>query len=98
MSYPNIETLSRIRGLQSGVIYVDYDDTLCINGNPNIPLINELRDAQKRGISVHLWTHAGFNEANHRADSMIQYGLTFDDVHCNVQKADLIIDNLAVCP
>ena len=87
--------------LQAGqVIYVDFDDTLFTRdtGTPNAPLIEALQAARRRGILVHLWTHADFAETINRVEIMRGYGLVFDDVHCGVKKGDLIIDNLAISP
>ena len=38
------------------IIAVDFDGTLCIDGKPNVPLINRLRQEQQRGNIVILWT------------------------------------------
>ncbi len=38
------------------IIAVDFDGTLCINGNPNTALIKKLKQAQHNGNIVILWT------------------------------------------
>lgn len=38
------------------IIAVDYDDTLSLNGEPNAQLIAKLRQAQRTGNIVILWT------------------------------------------
>lgn len=89
----------RLRQLKSGqTAFVDYDDTLWVDGKPNKMLIESLIQAQNRGVSIHLWTHANFYETIIRVENMRKYGLRFDFVHCGIEKADLIIDNLAVTP
>jgi hypothetical protein len=95
------DVYDRLRELTAGqVVYVDYGDTLwdSVGQMPNIQLISALKEAKRRGILVHLWTHEGFAEAVKRVEVMEGYGLIFDDVHCGVPKANLIIDNLSVPP
>lgn len=38
------------------IIAVDFDDTLSINGQPNVPLFNQLITERQRGARVILWT------------------------------------------
>ena len=95
------DVYDRLNALTMGqCAWVDYADTLWFESTqePNILLIDALKTAQARGIRIFLWTHEGFKTALERCKVMKRYGLIFDDVFCSVQKASLIIDNLAVSP
>gem|GEM_PF-1722542 len=99
--YKYYDVYDRIRALNPGqIIYVDYDDTLIFHAaqEPNLPLINALKEARERGVLIYLWTHSDFYETSKRVEHMQNYGLIFDKVYCSAQKGDLIIDNLAVSP
>ena len=99
-----MDVYDRINELPAGSsIFVDLHDTLLFGGSfgaeVNLPLVEALIAAQRRGIAVCLWTAGTFNEALHGVNIMAQHGLAFEDVFCNVLKpAGLIIDNIAVNP
>ena len=92
------EHIASLRPGQS--IFCDLHETLYDRGSNkiNTPLIDALRAAKKRGIALCLWTGGTFEETVHGVELMKQYNLHFDDVFCNVLKADLFIDNKAVAP
>lgn len=50
------------------IIAVDFDGTLQINGTANIGLIQRLRQAQRRGDTVILWT---CREGNRLAEALL---------------------------
>ena len=87
------------------IIAVDFDGTLCIKNAPNMPLINRLKQEQRRGNIVILWT---CREGDRLKDAVIflrRIGFIPNYVNCNaaetIQKygdprkiyADIYIDD-----
>lgn len=65
------------------IIAVDFDGTLQINGQPNLPLIYRLRKAQRRGDIVILWTCRTGKALRDAASVCFTYGLRFNFINEN---------------
>lgn len=91
------------------IIACDFDGTIEKDGKPNISLINKLREEQRRGNVVILWTCRSGIRLNEAIHFMTRYGLRPNYVNANVPKmvskfgcdsrkvfADVYIDDKAV--
>lgn len=98
------------------IIAVDFDGTLCYSqwpdlGEPNLPLINYLKQWKSNGNKLILWTCRA-NDALTRAVAWcLEHGLEFDAINDNLQEVvdfygnnsrkitcDWYIDDKAVLP
>ncbi len=88
------------------IIAVDFDDTLMINKQPNMPLILRLKREQRGGNTVILWTCREGKSLKSAILFLRQHGFMPNFVNCNsplgIKKmghdsrkvyADLYIDN-----
>lgn len=93
------------------IVAVDFDDTLSINGKPNLPLIEKLKAHQRRGDAVILLTCRQGKRLTEAVRMCAQNGLRFHAVNENLPQiiarfgynprkifADLYIDDKAVKP
>jgi hydroxymethylpyrimidine pyrophosphatase-like HAD family hydrolase len=98
------------------IIAVDFDGTLCYSnwpllGEPNIPLINYLKNQRKEGNKLILWTCRAGNELTDAVDWCHKQGLTFDAINDNLPEVvelygnnsrkitcDYYIDDRAILP
>ena len=98
------------------VIAVDFDGTLCENawpdiGEPKLPIIHAVQDAQYRGDKLILWTNREGAALNDALEWCGRYGLKFDAVNANLPElmeqygndprkigADIYIDDKAARP
>lgn len=93
------------------IIAVDYDDTLAINGEPNTRLIAMLRQAQKTGNTVILWTCREGKTLVEAVNNLRMWGFVPNLINQNAREAamrlgrdsrkiyaDLYIDDKAVKP
>lgn len=64
-------------------IAVDFDDTLKIDGQPNIALIRELNRAKRGGAVLILWTCRAGASLQDALSFCGRYGLRFDFVNDN---------------
>ncbi len=98
------------------IIAVDFDGTLCYSnwpllGEPNIPLINYLKNQRKEGNKLILWTCRAGNELTDAVDWCHKHGLTFDAINDNLPEVvklygnnsrkitcDYYIDDRAILP
>lgn len=98
------------------IIAVDFDGTLCYSnwpllGEPNIPLINYLKNQRKEGNKLILWTCRAGNELTDAIDWCHKQGLTFDAINDNLPEVvelygnnsrkitcDYYIDDRAILP
>lgn len=93
------------------IIAVDYDGTLEVNGQMNMALISNLRNAQMQGNIVILWTCRDGQSLRSAVNSLIQCGFqpnlinenapqTIQRLRNNPRKifADVYIDDKAVKP
>lgn len=93
------------------IISVDFDDTLKINGKPNIGLIEHLKANQRAGNIIILNTCRQGKRLANAVSFCRQYGLVFHAVNENVPVAvkmlgynprkiyaDLYIDDKAIKP
>lgn len=91
------------------IIAVDFDGTLQIDGKPNEALFARLRQDQRRGHIIILWTSRGGNRLVEAVEFMRQNGLAPNYVNQNVPQmiqklgydsrkifADVYIDDKAV--
>lgn len=97
-----------------GIIAVDFDGTLCEDhfpeiGQPNWPLIYFLKEKQREGSKIILWTCRCGSVLNEAVSWCKKHGLIFDTVNANVPEnimqyggsdsrkiyADLYIDDRA---
>lgn len=70
---------------------VDFDGTLCEYawpgiGSPNVHLIDYLRERQKEGHKIILWTCRVGDKLNEAVYWCRKYGLTFDAVNENLPE------------
>ena len=75
--------------MNSKVIAVDFDGTLCESkypniGNPNLSLINFLIDLQKHGHKLILWTCRTDELLDNAVKFCNRYGLEFDAINSNI--------------
>ena len=93
------------------IIAVDYDDTLAIGGEPNLPLIARLTDAQRQGHTVILWTCREGQSLRDAVEFLLRHGFRPNLINRNAPAAvrfaghdsrkiyaDLYIDDKAVKP
>ncbi len=98
------------------IIAVDFDGTLCESrypeiGQPNIPLINGLKEKQAQGDKLILWTCRSGEYLEKAVEWCRSHGLTFDRVNENLPEilelwgndsrkitADVYIDDRAAAP
>jgi len=98
------------------IIAADFDGTLCYSnwpllGEPNIPLINYLKNQRKEGNKLILWTCRAGNELTDAIDWCHKQGLTFDAINDNLPEVvelygnnsrkitcDYYIDDRAILP
>ena len=91
------------------IIAVDFDDTLCVNGAPNIPLIQKLKQAQRSGSVVILWTCRDGARLSEAISFLKTNGFVPNAVNCNTPEsirrlghdsrkifADIYIDDKAI--
>ena len=77
--------------MQSKIIAVDFDGTLCTNkwpeiGEPNKELIDYLKDQQKQGVKLILWTCRGEDRLEKVVNWCTDRGLIFDAVNENLPE------------
>ena len=75
---------------------VDFDGTLCKDGRPNIPLINDLRNLQAQGHMVVLFTSRVGQRLKDAVQFCSKYGLFFNGVIGGKPVADFYIDDRAI--
>ena len=93
------------------IIAVDYDDTLAINGEPNVRLIAKLKQAQRAGNIVILWTCREGKTLIEAVNNLRMWGFAPNLVNQNAREAamrlgrdsrkiyaDVYIDDKAVRP
>ncbi len=91
------------------IIAVDFDGTLCINGKPNTALIARLRQDQRCGNIVILWTCRSGKSLNDAVQFLARNGFRPNLINCNAPEivrrlghdsrkvlADIYIDDKAV--
>ncbi len=76
-----------LRGYE--IIAVDFDGTLCANrwpeiGNPNVKLIDYLKNRQKNGDKLILWTCRTGLCLSEAVNWCLEKGLDFDSVNANI--------------
>lgn len=79
-------------------ICVDFDGTLCLEGKPNIALINQMRNAQTQGHSIILFTSRTGKRLAEAVRFCGRYGLFFNQVAGGKPVADYYIDDKAINP
>lgn len=77
--------------MQSKIISVDFDGTLCTNkwpdiGEPNRELIDYLKDQQKQGVKLILWTCRSEERLEKAVKWCTDQGLIFDAVNENLPE------------
>lgn len=77
--------------MQSKIIAVDFDGTLCTNkwpdiGEPNRELIDYLKDQQKQGVKLILWTCRSNERLAKAVDWCCDRDLWFDAVNENLPE------------
>ena len=65
------------------IIAVDFDGTLCVNDQPNIPLFQKLLQAKRQGATLILWSCRAGSSLAKAVSFCRSYGLQFDCVNCN---------------
>jgi hypothetical protein len=65
------------------IIAVDFDDTIRIGKEPNIPLISRLRQMQSQGVTIILWTCREGNRLREAVQYCRGHGLQPNYVNCN---------------
>ena len=98
------------------ILAVDFDGTLCENcypaiGNPKIEIIERLKECQKSGNKLILWTCRSDNYLKDAVDWCKEHGLVFDAVNsnpnCEIAKwnndprkvgADYYLDDKSITP
>lgn len=91
------------------IIAVDFDGTIEKDGKPNMPLISRLREEQRCGNTIILWTCRCGAKLNEAVGFMIRYGLRPNHINANAPEmirkfgsdsrkiyADVYIDDKAV--
>lgn len=73
------------------VIAVDFDDCICSNnwpdvGKPNQVVIDELKEEQKLGTAIILWTCRGGIALQNAIEACATWGLYFDAVNENLPE------------
>lgn len=74
------------------IIAVDFDGTLCTNkwpdiGEPNLSIIEWLKQAQLTGNKLILWTCRTGEMLNEALGWCLDHGLYFDAINCNVPES-----------
>ena len=74
-----------------GIMAIDFDGTLCEDafpgiGQPNWPLILYLKEKQREGSKLILWTCRCGNALTEAVDWCKKHGLVFDAVNANVPE------------
>jgi hypothetical protein len=77
---------------------IDFDDTLCVNGKPNMSLIMSMKAAQARGSIVILFTSRTGKRLSEAVQFCRRHGLVFNQVIGGKPIADCYIDDKAVNP
>lgn len=80
------------------IFAVDFDDTLKINGKPNLKLISFLRNRQAIGDAVVLFTSRTGASLNEAVVFCLKHGLTLNGVQGGKVRADVYIDDKAEKP
>jgi len=70
---------------------VDFDGTLCYSqwpklGKPNLPLIEKIKDLQKKGDKLILWTCREGDALEQAVEWCKEHGLIFDAVNDNLPE------------
>lgn len=97
------------------IVAVDFDGTLVADrypdiGEPNIQLINTIKQMRAQGIKVILWTCRNYDKLQEALDFCKTHGLGFDEVNKNIPEvlyltngkdtrkvyADIYIDDRAI--
>lgn len=76
---------------------VDFDGTLCYSnwpelGEPNLKLINFLKEKKEQGDKLILWTMREGETLDKAVDWCSSYGLTFDTINDNLEERNLIFN------
>lgn len=69
------------------ILAVDFDDTLQMGGQPNLLLINQLKQAQQRGDVIILWTCRSGKRLDEAVRWCARQGLRFNYVNENCPQA-----------
>lgn len=77
-------------------IAADYDETIAHNGHPKPEVVDKLKELQKDGHKVMLWTARTGKDRQDAIDRCKQVGLTFDGVLDHKPDADLFVDDKSV--
>ena len=98
-----MDVYERIGALSAGeTVFVDLHYTLMQsrkhNGRVNLPLIKALKETQKRGVLIVLWTGGNWAETAYGVELMARHGLHFDDILMNQLKGTIIVDDRALNP
>jgi len=80
------------------IIAVDYDDTILQNSSVDRDLVEYLKERQRGGAKIILWTRRVGDRRDEAVDVCRQYGLVFDEVALGKPLADMYIDDKAVRP
>lgn len=80
------------------IFAVDFDDTLKINGKPNLKLISFLRNRQAIGDAVVLFTSRTGASLNEAVGFCLNHGLALNGVQGGKIRADVYIDDKAEKP
>jgi hypothetical protein len=92
----------------SGKILVDFDKTICPNGDDSNPpskdCLDTLRGLQAKGNKIVIFSVRSNLEETRKVDGhndmldyLLKYKVPFDDVHRNKVHMDLIIDDRCAC-
>lgn len=80
------------------LVLVDYDDTILVNGSIDKDMIEYLREVQRSGGKVVLWTVREGWRLQEAVLTCRACGLEFDDIAVGKPLADLYIDDKAMRP
>lgn len=77
--------------MKKKIIAVDFDGTLCENkwpdiGDPNLELINYLKEEREKGNKIILWTCRVSERLNDAVNWCYERGLIFDEVNNNTPE------------
>ena len=77
--------------MEPKIIAVDFDGTLCYSswpdtGEPNMPLIKQLRELKKCGIKLILWTCRAGEALDTAVSWCHEHDLTFDAINDNLPE------------
>lgn len=86
------------KGIKPTIFAVDFDGTLCAEkwpdiGEPNIKLIDFLKEKKKEGNEVVLWTMREGAHLDEAVKWCASYGLYFDAVNDNVKRMKAFFKN-----